>query len=190
MKNAINIISDKQPETVNVSGCLYAVNTDFKDWINFFILHEDSSISNDQKILKSLNLYKDDIPSDVLSAYKALQGFASCKGLHRNIENNKNTETSKVPVFSYLYDGAYICSDFLRYYGINLQTAKMHWYTFIALFDGLPQDAETKKRIAYRSIKPYEIKSDERRLQIIRIQESIRIPHENVEVAEIGKALW
>lgn len=188
IKNATNILSNKQPDTVEVSGCTYAVKTGFREWINFFITHENNEISSEKKILLSLKMYTQGIPKDILAAYAALQRFAACNGMPRN--TGKNSGDSNTPVFSYLYDSMYIYSDFLRYYSIDLQTAEMHWYTFTALFDGLPQESETKQRIAYRSIKAYEIKDNSRREQILQIQASIRIPHENISVGEIGSKLW
>ncbi|MGN0631652.1 MAG: Gp15 family bacteriophage protein [Ruminococcus sp.] len=188
--NLLNIISDKLPDTVAVSGKEYAVKTDFREWINYFIIHENEEIYSSEKILLSLSLYSGSIPENLLNAYEALQSFASCDRMPRNNGTGKKSGAGKAPVFSYLYDSAYIFSDFLRHYNINLQTADMHWYTFIALLDGLPQDSEVKQRIAYRSVDPYEIKDKKRREQILIIQRSIGIPHENISAAEIGSRLW
>lgn len=49
IKNAINILSNKQPDTVEVSGCTYSVKTGFREWINFFITHENNEISSEKK---------------------------------------------------------------------------------------------------------------------------------------------
>jgi len=191
IKDAVSVICDnKLPDAVSLLGCEYKIETDFKKWIDFFILHENDELSSEEKIFKSLKMYTHGMPKDTLAAYKALQMFAACDGLPRNASATKNTGVKSTPVFSYLYDNAYIYSDFLRYYGINLHTAEMHWYTFTALFDGLPHEAETKQRIAYRSVKLYEIKDNSRRNQISQIQASIRIPHGSVPAGEIGGRLW
>lgn len=186
--NPFNILHDALPCCVTVDGKNYPVKTSFGDWIRFFTLHEDNEITSEDKILRSMDLYTNDKPRNLFAAYTALQRFAACDRMPRN--DNRGTGASSAPVFSYLYDSAYIFSDFLRYYNTDLRAVEMHWYTFIALFDGLPQEAETKQRIAYRSLNPSEIKNKERKMQVIRIQNAIRIPHGNVSAADIGSMLW
>lgn len=191
INDAVSVICDnKLPDAVSMLGFEYKVETDFKKWIDFFILHENDKLSSEEKIFKSLKMYTHGAPKDVLAAYRALQMFAACVGLPRNTNTSKNAGVKSAPVFSYLYDSIYIYSDFLRYYGIDLQMAEMHWYRFISLFDGLSQESETKQRIAYRSIKPYEIKDDSRRIEILKIQAAIGIPHEDITAAEMGQRLW
>lgn len=187
-ENPFNILHEPLPCCVTVGGMDYPVRTSFHDWVRFFTLHEDGGIASEEKILRSMEMYTSGRPEDIFAAYEALQRFAACDRMPRN--ENKKTGAGSTPVFSYLYDSTYILSDFLRYYGTDLRTAEMHWYTFIAMFDGLPQEAETKQRIAYRSLNPSEIKNKERRMQIIRIQDAIRIPHENISAADIGSMLW
>lgn len=190
IENPENILLRELPETVTVNRADFPVRTDFRTWIAFFTMHEDEKLSSEEKVRRSMSLYKDEVPADPAAAYRALQQFAACDRMPRNAGTGGKTGAGKAPVFSYLYDSTYIFSDFRRYYGIDLHAAEMHWYTFIALFDGLPQDAETKQRIAYRCVNPSEVKNKERRMQIIRIQDSIRIPHENITAGEIADLFW
>jgi len=189
-ENICNILNISLPCCVNVNGIEYPVKTSFRNWIEFFTLHENNNISSEDKVMRSMSLYTERYPSNILAAYSALQNFSACEGLPKNTESKNKTGALKTPVFSYLYDSIYIYGDFMKYYGINLRTAELHWYEFSALLIALPEKSETKQRIAHRSINTSEIKSDERRLQIIRIQESIRIPHEDITASEIGDKLW
>ncbi len=188
-ENPFNILHEPLPCCVTVDGVDYTVKTSFRDWVRFFTLHEDGGITSEEKILRSMELYTDGRPDSIFAAYAALQRFAACDRMPRN-EKHETGAYRKAPVFSYLYDSTYILSDFLRYYGIDLRTAEMHWYEFTAMFDGLPQEAETKQRIAYRSLDLSGIKNRERRAQVRRVQDAIRIPHENISAAEIGGVLW
>lgn len=43
-------------------------------------------------------------------------------------------------VFSFYYDFPYIFSAFLKEYGINLLTDKLHWKVFVMLFSGLGKE--------------------------------------------------
>lgn len=189
-ENICNILSMSLPCCVNANSIEYPVKTSFRNWIEFFMLHENNNISSEDKVIRSMSLYIDRRPSNILDAYAALQTFSACEGIPKNTGSENRTGAFKAPVFSYLYDSVYIYGDFMKYYGINLRTAELHWYEFSALLTALPEKSETKQRIAYRSINASEIKSEERRLQIIRIQESIRIPHENITASEIGDKLW
>lgn len=189
-ENICNILNGHLPCCVNVNGIEYPVKTSFKDWIDFFVLHENSDISSEDKIMRSMSLYTGSHPPDILNAYEALQNFSACDDMPKNTESKNRTGAFKAPVFSYLYDSVYIYGDFMKHYGIDLRKSELHWYEFSALLIALPDKSETKQRIAYRSINASEINSKERRLQIMRVQESIRIPHENITASEIGDKLW
>ena len=56
------------------------------------------------------------------------------------------------------------------------------------LFDGLSEDTEIKQRIMYRGINLSEIKDKEEKKRISRIQNSIRLPMEELTDFEIGNA--
>lgn len=191
IKEPFNILCDELPQDVVVDGKAYPIKTGFPDWIRFFSLHEEK-ISSEEKIILSVNLlYTDKRPANIFAAYQALQSFAACKDVPKNSGTGKKAGAGKAPVFSYLYDSMYIFGDFRRYYGIDLRKEKdMHWYTFFALLAALPDESETKQRIAYRSVNPSEIKSREQKQKIHRIQDAIRIPHENITAEEIGAIFW
>lgn len=191
IKEPINILYDDLPQDVVVNGVTYPIKTDFSDWLRFFSLHEEN-ISSEKKLVLSVSLlYADKRPADIFDAYQALQRFAACEGVPKNANTGKKAGAGKAPVFSYLYDSVYIYGDFKRYYGIDLrQKRDMHWYTFSALLTALPETAETKQRIAYRNVNLSEIKSREQKQTIHRIQDAIRIPHENITAEEIGAIFW
>lgn len=189
-EGTFNILCCDLPSHVSVNGADYKVKTSFRDWINFFVLHENEYLSSEEKIISSFSLYEDICLCDVQSKYEALQRFAACEGIPKNAKTNGGTGVSTAPVFSYLYDSVYIYADFQRYYNINLITADLHWYEFSALLSALPEKSETKQRIAYRSVNLAEIKSHERRKQIQKIQDSIRIPHNDITSEEIGQIFW
>lgn len=53
-----NILTDPLPESVDVDGTSYPIHTNFKDWISFFLLHEDRELTDVEKIAVSMNWYR------------------------------------------------------------------------------------------------------------------------------------
>lgn len=180
-----NILTDPLPESVDVDGTSYPIHTNFKDWISFFLLHEDRELTDIEKIAVSMNWYRETIPTNRVDAYLALQEFASCEILPKS--KRKATGAGAVPVFSYLHDSAYLFADFLRYYQIHLQNTPLHWFVFTALFEGLPEDSSVKQRIAYRCINTGSIKDNEERNRMIRIQNAIAIPRPPMTSSELAE---
>ncbi len=180
-----NILTDKLPESVDVDGTSYPIHTNFKDWISFFLLHEEKELTDVEKIAVSMNWYRETIPANRVAAYLALQEFASCEILPKS--KRKATGAGAAPVFSYLHDSAYLFADFLRYYQIHLQSTSLHWFVFTALFEGLPEDSSVKQRIAYRCINTGSIKDNKERNRMIRIQNAIAIPRPPMTSSELAE---
>ena len=56
------------------------------------------------------------------------------------------------PAFDYRCDAPYIVAAFQQAYGIDLTTAKLHWFRFRALFAALPEDTFMAKIINWRTL--------------------------------------
>lgn len=56
------------------------------------------------------------------------------------------------PAFDYRCDAPYIVAAFQQAYGIDLTTAKLHWFRFRALFAALPEDTLMAKIINWRTL--------------------------------------
>lgn len=75
-----NILTDTLPDIVEVDGERYPIHTNFRDWISFFLLHEDKELTDIEKIHISMNWYIER-PDNMIAAYQALQEFAACQSL-------------------------------------------------------------------------------------------------------------
>lgn len=53
--------------------------------------------------------------------------------------------------FDFAVDGALIWAAFLQVYRIDLHTARLHWWDFMALFRALPEDCRICRIIDYRT---------------------------------------
>lgn len=183
----MNLLYEPFPETVTVGGKPYPIYTDFRDWLRFFDLQEEEKLSRQDKLLMMLGWYKEMPPVALAEeALLALIDFAA------NAERKQKKQTaapqSSEKVLSWNYDAPYIYAAFLSVYRIDLLNVEyMHWHTFLALFNGLPEDVPLKKRIGYRSINTAEIKDKERKKQLLKIKNSVRIPQKPMDAQATGE---
>ena len=74
------------------------------------------------------------------------------------------------PSFDFEEDEAYFLAAFLSEYGIDLNTVKLHWFDFCALFRGLPDECRLKRIISIRSESLSDIKSPVEKARVRRLK--------------------
>lgn len=178
----MNLFYEDYPESIMADGQEIRIRTDFREYIRLIDLLETDKLRDYEK-WQFIIQYFYDRPDNMASALDGLVDFVNLEQMREKIsesdEDNQEETVDNRPLFSFQYDYPYILSGFLSSYGINLRTIEyMHWWEFRLLFDGLPEGTEIKKRIMYRSINPAEIKDNEERKRIIKIQNAIRLPEE------------
>ena len=178
----MNLFYEDYPESIMADGQEIRIRTDFREYIRLIDLLKTDKLRDYEK-LQFIIQYFHDRPDNMASALDELVDFVNLEQMREKIsesdEDNQEETVDNRPLFSFQYDYPYILSGFLSSYGINLRTIEyMHWWEFRLLFDGLPEGTEIKKRIMYRSINPAEIKDNEERKRIIKIQNAIRLPEE------------
>ena len=93
-------------------------------------------------------------------------------------------------MFSYTEDAGCIFAAFLEYYGIDLERVRyMHWWKFLILFEGLPEQAEIKQRMMYRKADLNSIKDKEERKRVKEIKKRVALHRKKGSVSdyEIGE---
>lgn len=65
---------------------------------------------------------------------------------------SEGSYTSGVLLYDYHCDAPYLVAAFQQAYGIDLTTAKLHWWRFRALFLALPEETLMSKIIGYRGV--------------------------------------
>ena len=178
----MNLFYEDYPESIMADGQEIRIRTDFREYIRLIDLLKTDKLRDYEK-WQFIIQYFHGRPDNMASALDGLVDFVNLEQMREKIsesdEDNQEETVDNRPLFSFQYDYPYILSGFLSSYGINLRTIEyMHWWEFRLLFDGLPEDTEIKKRIMYRSINPAEIKDNEERKRIIKIQNAIRLPEE------------
>ena len=74
------------------------------------------------------------------------------------------------PSFDFEEDEAYFFAAFLSEYGIDLNTVKLHWFDFCALFRVLPDEYRLKRIISIRSESLSDIKSPGEKARVRRLK--------------------
>jgi len=132
----MNILVDAPPESITIADTEYQLNTDFRACLKIIMAFEDNELTPQEKQLVLLgNLYSV-VPNDLTAALDRANWF-----LNGGKENTPDENpTSPVRVYSFAKDGNFIYAAFRQTHGIDLSTAKLHWWTFLALFMDLGQD--------------------------------------------------
>lgn len=148
-----NIILDVLPETVEIDGAEYRINSDFRISILFELLMQDDEVGKRQKLVQGLRLYYPEIPHNVTMAVDKMIWFYRCGKETESGGHGSGSGRAK-QIYSFEHDDDYIYAAFLEQYGIDLQDIEeLHWWKFRALFRGLSEDTEFVKIMGYRSVK-------------------------------------
>ena len=180
----MNILIDLVPESVEIDGIEYEIRTDFRISILFEMMMQDEELSNEEKLLKALELYYPIIPNNVEEAIEKIKWFYRCgKDI---VKSNNKSHGESVKIYDYEYDDDYIYSAFLSQYNIDLQDIKhLHWWKFKAMFKSLNEDNKIVKIMQYRSIDLSEIKDKEQNAYYHKMKKLYEIPRSTGEVEKI-----
>ena len=155
---------DVLPNTIDVNGRKVAINTDFRAWIKYeeIMLKEDEKAQS--QVLEAIDacLVEDFTMTNLDELEVLFDGFLWFYSLGKKTDgiNKIKEEDEKEPeftnsslIYSFEHDRAYIYSAFMECYNINLFTAKLHWWEFKALFEGLNQKCLFSRIMSFRSMK-------------------------------------
>ena len=169
-----NLLLDTLPEIVKIDGREYFVDTCFRAMIVFEQVINDISLSGEQKVRESLEIfYTDKIPRNTLAAFEQLILFYSCGKKPEKKQPKKNGEVTikERRIYDFVQDAPYIYSAFLSQYGIDLNEIEyLHWWKFDALFRGLNDDQKIIKIMGYRSADLSEIKNSKERSRMAKLK--------------------
>lgn len=159
------------PKVIEIDGIKTPVDPDFR------IMCEYSAASRrrDSGKLRDIaaRFYFAGLPEGVSEkqAGGAIMDFY-INGLAPKYDPSKENAGKKTPPpsFDFEEDEAYFYAAFLSEYGIDLYTAKLHWYDFCALFRGLPDECRLKRIISVRATELSEIKSKSEKARIKKLK--------------------
>lgn len=187
----MNILIDSLPESVEVDGENFEINSDFRTSILFEIMMQDNEVDERNKIINALNLYYPVIPENKEEAVKKILWFYR-GGKEDKFVEGKSEKGSNDLIYSYDFDDEYIYAAFLDQYGVDLQESYMHWWKFRAMFKSLNEDNEFVKIMGYRAMKITNTMSKEQQefyRKMKKLHEIPRSKKENKKIEDIEKAL-
>lgn len=128
------------PSYIECDGSFYALNTDFRVWIDFELYLRHKQLWT--------GIFADEVPQGEWAE-------AAIEFLESRNATPRDTGESSARILDYVLDGDYIVAAFQQAYGIDLTSIEyMHWHRFSALFKGLPDDTKMVQIMGYRGYKP------------------------------------
>lgn len=148
----MNILVDLLPKKVDIDGKYYEINWDFRTSILFEMMMDDVELSDEEKLIKGIELYYPVIPENLEEAIEKIIWFYSC-GKETNNESGTVSNSKNDKIYSLEYDDEYIYSAFLSQYRIDLQDIEdLHWWKFKAMFKSLNEENQIVKIMGYRAM--------------------------------------
>lgn len=144
-----NILIDNPPVACEVNGRNYRIQTDFKTAIAYIRLQTGDDDDEDKARFGLSMFYGDEIAlDDIEGLLEYLEWF-----LRRGQERDDTERGSRAPTFDIMTDAGRIYAAFMQIYRINLRTARIHWWTFGELLEGLPKGTHLADVIELRGRK-------------------------------------
>lgn len=127
------------------------ISADFRNMINVDLILHDPSTNEVEKTAAALYQLYPEVPKDI---HKAVEGLAWFYTRGNAPSEGKGTPANKTAkkAFSFEQDANLIYAAFYATYGISLSTVDfLHWWEFMALFEGLPETTLMQRVIYWRT---------------------------------------
>lgn len=140
----MSILTDAPPESLTINTTEYQIHADFRTCLKIIMAFEDNDLTPQEKQLVLLSNLYSVVPNDVDAAFQQAQWF-----LNGGKESDPESDPSP-RVYSFAKDANFIYAAFRQTHGIDLSTAQLHWWTFLALFMDLGQDTTFCQLVSLR----------------------------------------
>jgi hypothetical protein len=142
----VNILTCPLPTAVRVEGTTVPITTDFRTCLQTILAFEDDKLTVCEKqVVLLFNSYGENLPENVEEAARQAVRF-----LDRDVGEEGGMPVSPMRLYSFSRDGDLIFAAFRQTHGIDLDTAEMHWWKFLALFMDLGADTAFCNLVALR----------------------------------------
>jgi hypothetical protein len=74
----MNVLLERLPTTVEISGKLYEINSDFRNCLSIILAFEDPDLTEYEKRLIMLELLYNQMPDDIVEACRVAVKFLNC----------------------------------------------------------------------------------------------------------------
>jgi len=131
----MNILVDELPNSIEINGREYGINSDFRFCLSTILAFEDEELAFAEKQqIMFVNLFQE-IPEDLQEASVRALWFLN------GGKDESSAESEGMRLYSFSKDANFIFAAFRQTHGIDLQTIDyLHWWSFMALFMDLGQN--------------------------------------------------
>lgn len=193
-----SILTDPLPEYISVNGVVFGIHTDFRIWLRVgeIVLGAGSEITPEVLLqLYELTVPEDKRPDGYILApdfLDALTRFYTGPEEEKKSDPDEPTPAKPKPVRSYdfRHDAGYIYQSFAELYHIRLTEARLHWWEFLALFDGLmlSEDNSMSFVMGIRQKKIGDVPANQRG-SYVRMKKQFALPKTEAQ-QEAENAVW
>lgn len=191
MRNEDYLLESDFPENVKINGRDYPVHFGFKTGIRMHLMYHDERYTMHERYEKMLLIFYAELPWNIETAINQMLWFFTRGQYDPEEEKKKKEEEDNAakhgkPVqkmarqFCFSQDAELILSAFYSEYNImlnRLQDEELHWWEFMALFSGLPEETTIKRYIDIRTCS-LNGKSKAEKKRIKELRSKIRIKKE------------
>lgn len=201
-----SLLCDRLPDTISVGGARYKIITDFRRWILLCELFDEDQLMYGldgmaaadcaaMLVCPGIRRVLREEPANAVDFIREIGWFAlmgeesrtsqrpTSKSVGRSGSAGKNTQ-----IFDFEIDSERIFASFWAAYGIDLTSADMHWWKFMALLRCLPRDSAFMQVVGLRGTDTADVADDGLRRQIRRARAAVRI-RKNSEIQK-GENGW
>lgn len=187
---------DPLPSSVIVNGKTYQLDLSFDNVLYALKARNDEGMTLSDRCETFLRLIiKQDMPpeEDWVDAHNAILALITTvhqKPMRYDINGDpikpKGEDEDGQPDYDFEFDAAYIYAAFRQAYGVDLvqEQGRLHWLTFAAMFDALPDETAFVRIRHIRSMKLSEIKDKKQRAEVRKQQRALALPETDLEKEE------
>jgi len=138
---SFNIMLDPLPEYFEG----FLIDTDFRTGIKLLMMMQDAKMTRVEKTMYATGLLflpQKEMP-DLETAIRGVEWFLTAWNMDKPGKSGEEKEKN-VPLTDFNVDQWRIFAAFLAQYGIDLNTAEMHFWVFMGLFSCLEESAYTR----------------------------------------------
>nr|DAD89701.1 MAG TPA: hypothetical protein [Siphoviridae sp. ctWDo30] len=156
----INLLIDRLPDSLNVNGVEYPINTDFRAGIYYELLMQEE---DEKAVVEGLKVYYGErIPEDLGAAIEQINWFRNCGRPEKKLTGAGAGNGKQA--FSFSCDSDYVYAAFMAQYRIDLTEVEyMHWWKFMALFESLDKESRLMEIMGYRVAKLEGLSKEQRK---------------------------
>lgn len=145
------------PEALTICGRVYPIDTDFRVWMKFQQALTAKGTDREKAERLCAMMERMGLPPGQEALDAMLEFFTAAS-------NEKQAGGKNRPMaYDFEKDSEFIYSAFLGAYQIDLETARLHWWKFKALFKSLPDNCQFSRIMQYRTVDLKDVPKNQRR---------------------------